>query len=125
MPIGKKRPLFKPRARIVGSLDWTCVYCGRVTTTKLSPFVFRLQCKHRECRRKFLYGIKFFEMPGGGQLLIPNDLIVCDENELLEAFQRGLDELIESFPEAFFVKKRYKANEPVHELVSEVDEECS
>ena len=56
---------------------------------------------------------------------MPLDMIVCDENELIEGFQRALDELLEGFPEAEFAEKRYRAGEPVHELVSEDQEQAS
>lgn len=102
MPIGQRPRLFKPRARLIGNVEWVCCFCGFINKSHLTPKAFRLQCKHRNCRRKFLFGLRFFEMPGGGKVRRPPDMIIPDW---------------EAMPEAVLFPEPYKNGRPVHEMV--------
>ncbi len=104
MTIGRRRPLFRPRARVIGKVEWLCPFCGTINKSSLPPLAYRLQCTHRDCRRKFLVGLRLYEMPGGGQMRMPPDMIIPHE---------------EAFPEATIAPRRYRVGDPVHELVQD------
>ena len=103
MIISTEVPNFRLRARLVGTVEWVCVYCGTINKSKVPPLAYRLQCKNRDCHRKFLFGLKVYPVPAGGRVPIPPDMVI----------PRG-----EAFPEAEFAVRRIKAGKGVHELIA-------
>ena len=51
------KPRHRLRARICGSVDWLCPWCGYVNRSRVDRTGWRLRCKAKPCRRWFAYGL--------------------------------------------------------------------
>jgi len=52
-----RRPPFELRARFHGILDWTCPWCANLNRSRVNRTAWRIQCKGKDCRRRFTFGV--------------------------------------------------------------------
>jgi len=70
------------RARICGTLDWLCGFCGHLNRSKVTRTTWRVRCTGKECRRWFAFGTTFHSLPRANRPPIPPPDITFPEAEL-------------------------------------------
>jgi phage FluMu protein Com len=54
---GKRLP-YTSRARIIGSLEWSCPRCAKINLAVMSPGTWRVTCKRSSCHLRLVPGIR-------------------------------------------------------------------
>ena len=100
-----RRPLYKPRAVLVGTLYWNCPDCGQLTRSRLSWRKFFGKCSNPLCRRTIVFGVRFQPVIQGARTdKLPPDYRVLD------------DSLRDPMPVAGYDPVPWRAGQPVHRL---------
>jgi hypothetical protein len=72
------KPRFQLRARVCGSLEWICPWCGHLTRSRIDRTGWRIRCKAKPCRRWFSYGLVLHSLASlqhsGRRCLPPSDI---------------------------------------------------
>ena len=91
---------FNYRSRTTGIKQVTCIYCGQLNTTRITPEVFTVKCIRDKCRRTIGFGDIAYVLHNGPRVA-PRDIVI----------PRGL---IDTFPEGDI--HRWSSGQPIHQL---------
>ena len=76
-------------ARIHGSMEWCCPYCGHLNRSTLHYKMFwRVQCNGSDCRRTMAIGLLFYPMAAGFKVPPPDSIMPIEiSRELYRKYQ--------------------------------------
>jgi hypothetical protein len=66
---------FRPRVQFIGTVNWLCCACGKISREHLTPTAgWKIRCKNRECGAVFACGWTFWQLPHGAAQRRPLDI---------------------------------------------------
>ena len=58
--------------------------CGHLNSTRVQAVTWKVRCGSSSCRAQYAFGETFYQLPGGGRLLEPEDKIIPDWDAMPE-----------------------------------------
>lgn len=114
MPSLSDPPIFVPRIRIWGNVQWICPYSGHFNSDRMTAQSYRLTCRPTSdlrCGRRFVPGVVLYPIsPGRPARSFPPDWVIPD----LYKSQVGMRE---AFPMGDLAVNRWQYHHPTHVLV--------
>ena len=89
--------------------------CGHLNSTRVRAFTWKVRCGSSSCRAQYAFGEVFYQLPGGGRLLEPEDKTVPD-------WDRIPDPAFWSLLRGEVAEERYQSGGRVNRLVNPEDE---